>query len=207
MSINNTFGNLWGLPYLVAIGFSKSASGYVLLMTVLVGAAVSLIIGTVLVRRPSLRVPIAVANALATLSAWIPLLVAGGDHPNPALVVVLVAVMSLGGPVSLIAFLLARAYNGTATAGTATGVINGAGFVSTIVCSGVIGAVLEIVGNSGPGAFRVAYLAALAVPALGLSRMLIWWHRLRADILTRSEAGEPVPLPVVRRPWDARAMP
>ncbi len=204
MSMANAFASLWGLPYLVAMGFTKSRAGYVLLLCVLVGIVVSLSAGVALVRRPHLRVPISVASCVVTVLTWIGLLTFGGDHPNKALVIVLVAVMAVGGPVSSIGFLLARDYNRPANGGTATGVTNVAGFVATISCAGVIGGVLSIAGNTGPGAFRLAFLAALAIPAFGTFRMVVWWRRSRADVLKRAEAGQSVPVLVVRRPWDAR---
>jgi MFS family permease len=171
---------------------------------VVIGVFISLSAGVLLVRRPHVRVPISVASCVITVLSWIALLAFGGDHPNKPLVIVLVLVMSVGGPVSSIGFLLARDYNRPANAGTATGVTNVAGFVATISCAAVIGGVLDIAGNTGPGAFRVAFLAALAIPALGTFRMVVWWRRSRADVLKRAEAGQSVPVLVVRRPWDVR---
>ncbi len=98
------------------------------------------------------------------------LLAIGGDHPNKVLVTVLVALMAVGPPVSAISFMLARDYNRPEIGGTATGVVNGAGFIAAITCAAAIGGVLEIAG-SGPGAFRFALGAAIAIQAFGTVRI------------------------------------
>jgi MFS family permease len=193
MSTATVFAALWGLPYLVANGFSKSSGSNVLLLCVLVAIVVSLSLGVIVAARPILRV-----------GAWVPLLAAGGDHPNKTLVTVLVALMAIGPPISSVAFLLARDYNRATSGGTATGVVNGAGFIATIVCAGAIGGVLEVVGSTA-GGFRVAFAAAIAIQAFGTFRIAVWWRRVRAGLLVRTERGLPVPVPVVRHPWDLAA--
>jgi len=204
MSTATVFAALWGLPYLVAVGFTKSSGSNVLLLCVLVAIVVSLGMGAVVAARPILRVPIAFGACVLTVGAWVPLLLAGGDHPSKALVTVLVALMAIGPPVSSIAFLLARDYNRPASGGTATGVVNGAGFIATILCAGAIGGVLELMG-SGAGAFRVAFGAAIAIQAFGTFRIAVWWRRVRGGLLIQAERGQSVPVLVVRHPWDLAA--
>ena len=123
----------------------------VLLMCVVVSVVVSFSVGALTARRPILRVPIAFGSCVATVIGWALLLALGGDHPDKVGVTVLVAVMAVGPPVSAIAFMLARDYNRPAIGGTATGAVNCAGFIATIVCAAVIGAVLEIAGSTGSG--------------------------------------------------------
>jgi hypothetical protein len=112
--------------------------------------------------------------------------------------------MAIGPPISSIAFLLARDYNRPASGGTATGVVNGAGFIATILCAGAIGGVLELMGSSA-GAFRVAFGAAIAIQAFGTFRIAVWWRRVRGGLLVQTERGLPVPVVVVRHPWDLAA--
>jgi MFS family permease len=204
MSTATVFAALWGLPYLVAVGFSKSGGSNVLLLCVVVAIVVSLSMGVVVAARPILRVPIAFGACILTIAGWVPLLAAGGDHPNRTLVTGLVALMAVGPPISSVAFLLARDYNRSASGGTATGVVNGAGFIATILCAGAIGGVLELMGSTASG-FRVAFGAAIAIQAFGTFRIAVWWRRVRAGLLVQTEKGLPVPVLVVRHPWDLAA--
>jgi MFS family permease len=52
MSTATIFGTLWGLPFLVAAGFSEAAAGGVLLTCVLVAIAASLVVGSLTAARP-----------------------------------------------------------------------------------------------------------------------------------------------------------
>jgi hypothetical protein len=201
MSTATIFAMLWGLPYLVAIGFSNSAASELLLMCVIVSVVIGFSVGAVTSARPILRVPIAVASCVATIVGWVLLLAIGGDHPDKVLVTVLVAVMAVGPPVSAVSFMLARDYNRPEIGGTATGVVNGAGFIAAITCAAAIGGVLEIAG-SGPGAFRLALAAAIAIQAFGTVRLLVWWRRVRADVLQRQVDGQSVPIALIAHRWD-----
>jgi len=202
MSTATAFAVLWGLPYLVATGFSNAAASELLLMCVVVAVVISFSVGALTSTRPILRVPIAFGSCVATVLGWVLLLALGGDHPDKLVVTVLVAVMAVGPPVSAIAFMLARDYNPPAVGGTATGAVNCAGFIATIACAAVIGVVLEIAGNTGPGAFRLALAAAIAIQASGTFRVAVWWRRVRAEVLQRQADGLTVPIRLVPRRWD-----
>jgi MFS family permease len=207
MSTATVFAVLWGLPYLVSTGFTDAAASEVLLLCVVVSVVVSFSMSALTAARPILRVPIAFISCVVTVVGWAILLGAGGDHPNKVLVTALVAVMAVGPPVSAIAFMLARDYNRPAIGGTATGAVNCAGFIATIVCAAAIGGALEIAGDTGPGAFRVALGSAVAIQAFGTFRMAIWWHRVRVEVLRRQADGHPVPVRLVAHPWDAPRVP
>jgi MFS family permease len=202
MSCATAFAVLWGLPYLVATGFSNGAASGLLLMCVVVAVVVSFGVGTLTARRPIVRVPIAFGSCAVTVIGWALLLALGGDHPDKVGVALLVAVLAVGPPVSAIAFMLARDYNPPAIGGTATGAVNCAGFLATIACAAVIGGVLEIAGSTGPGAFRLAMAAAIAIQAFGTFRVAVWWRRVRADVLQQQADGRTVPIRLVSRRWD-----
>jgi sugar phosphate permease len=108
------------------------------------------------------------------------------------------ALLSLGGPVSMIGFALARDYNPIERVGTATGLVNVAGFVATTVTSLVVGVLLQWTG----GNFRVSLLSVVVVLALGTWRMLVWWRRARAHVFAAEARGEDVPVRLTRRRWD-----
>jgi predicted MFS family arabinose efflux permease len=202
MSTATVFATLWGVPYLVAAGFSQAAAGALLLVLVLGGMAASLSIGSVTAVRPAWRVPLALVVCVATTSGWGAMLALGGDHPAAPAVVLLVLVMSTGGPASSIGFALARDYNRSAIVGTATGVVNVGGFVATILGTAVMGLVLELIGTGSPGDYRLALASVLVIQLFGTVQVVGCWRRLRAEVLDRQVDGLPVPVPAYRHSWD-----
>ena len=109
--------------------------------------------------------------------------------------------MTTGGPISSIGFALARDYNGPAIVGTATGVVNVAGFVAAIVACLSLGWTLDLQGSASLGSYRLAFAVAVTVQALGLVQTVRWWLLARHWVL-RAEEGKPIPVPVVRHRWD-----
>ncbi|MBV9593667.1 MAG: MFS transporter [Actinobacteria bacterium] len=202
MSTTTVFTLLWGVPYLVAIGFSQSAASAVLLVCVAMAVIAGPPIGMVIGRRPSLRVPIAIGVCVSTAVGWLVLLELGGSNPPIAPVVLLVVFAALGGPVSAIGFALARDYNEPSMVGTATGVVNVGGFVAAIVGSAIVGATLEVRGGSSAGDYRVAFAAMLLVQVVGIAQLVRWWRRARAVAIRRQRQGLSVPVRVVARGWD-----
>lgn len=194
------FGLMWGMPFLVrGQGYpATTASG--LLMVLVVGAMFGPAIGAFIGRRPDLRMPLALGYLTAATLAWGLLL----SWPGRVPIVLLIcgfAVISLGAPVSMIAFALARDYNPLPRVGTATGVVNVGGFAATAVTMFLVGALLELTG----GDFRLALLAVVAVLVLGSWRIAVWYRRTRAAVLDAQDRGEDVPVQVRRRAWDVPA--
>ncbi|MHA3700939.1 MFS transporter [Jatrophihabitans sp. YIM 134969] len=199
-SATTAFGVLWGQPYLVtAVGMTPETASLVLLLTVAVSAAGGPSLGALLTRRPSVRVPVAVVVGVGTVVGW--LVVLAPAHPSAAVVVVVVAFTALGGPSSMIAFSLARDYNEGTAVGTATGVVNTAGFLATVVIALGVGIVLSLLGGQSPEHFRVAMLVLVAVQAVGIVQLLLWWRRARAYLLVRQARGDVLPFPLHRRRW------
>ncbi len=203
MSTSLTFGVLWGLPFMVeSQGLSRNAASTVLLLSVLTAIVVGPPIGYLIGRRPATRVPLAIGINLVTVLGWYAVL-AGYARPMPHwLLVTLVLVTTTGGPVSSIGFALARDYNGPSIVGTATGVVNVAGFVGSIVASLSLGWALDLQGSASLDAYRVAFAVAVTVQAFGLAQMVRWWLRARHWALRALEEGRPIPVPVVRHRWD-----
>jgi sugar phosphate permease len=202
MSTATVFGTLWGLPFLVAGGFTDESAGAVLLVCVVVAVAASVAVGSVTAARPGWRVPVGLAVCGGTVLGWGALLALGGNHPAKAVVVLLVAATACGGPASSIGFALARDYNRPAVVGTATGLVNVGGFIATILGTAAVGLILDVTGHSGPGAFRLAFAAVVALQLFGTCQVLAGWLRLRAEVLDRQDGGIAVPVPVHRHPWD-----
>ena len=147
MSLTTMFSVLWGLPYLVAQGFSPAAASGVLLVCVLAAIAISPAVGMVFGRFPAARVPFAVGVCLVTVAGWVMLLACFGGRPPHALIVAVTALMAAGGPASTIGFSLARDYNARTVVGTATGVVNVGGFSAAILASLLVGGILDLAGR------------------------------------------------------------
>jgi MFS family permease len=206
MSAMMIFGVLWGMPYLVqGQGFDRSGASAILLESVAVAAVASPAVGTLVARRPAVRVPFALVVTAVTVAGWLLLIAGFGGQPPHWLIVAQVAVMALGGPASAVGFALARDYNRADVMGTATGVVNVGGFVATVAGAVGIGWVLGAIGSSTPDAFRVAFLVVVAVQAAGLVQAVRWWRRTRAYVLGAQARGEHVPVPAVRHRFDLAA--
>ena len=201
MSLATMFAVLWGLPYLVRQGFTDAGASVVLLVCVLAAIVSSPAIGAVFGRYPAARVPFALGVCLVSVAGWAVLLGGFGGRPPHPLIVAVVAVAAVGGPASTIGFSLARDYNPPAMVGTATGVVNVAGFTSTIIASLLVGGVLEMTGPGSAG-YRLAFCCAVAVQVFGTAMAIRWWLRVRGLLLGAQSRGEPVPVPVVRRQFD-----
>jgi MFS family permease len=206
MSTSLTFAVLWGVPFMVeGQRMSRNAASTVLLLSVLVAILVGPPIGYLTGRHPVTRVPLAIGTSLVTVLGWYAVL-AGFSGPMPYwLLLALVLVTTTGGPVSSIGFALARDYNGPAIVGTATGVVNVAGFVASIVACLSLGWTLDLLGSQTLGSYRLAFAVAVTVQALGLAQMARWWLLARRGLLRALEAGQSVPVPIVRHRWDLGA--
>ncbi|MEO6702439.1 MAG: MFS transporter [Jatrophihabitantaceae bacterium] len=206
MSTALMFGVLWGVPFMVqSQGLSRDQASTALLASVLVGTAVGPLIGYLIGRHPASRVPIAIGSCLVTVLAWyLALALYSGPMPRP-LLIALVLVTGTGGPVSGIGFSLARDYNGPGIVGTATGVVNVAGFVAAIASCLLTGWMLDLAGSAGwtlRAGYRLAFAVAVGVQLLGLVQMVRWWLRARRGLLATLAVGGHVPVRIVRHRWD-----
>jgi len=205
MSVSVMFGVLWGVPFLVqSQGFSRSGASALLLVSVLVAIVVGPLIGYLISRHPSVRVPLAIGVCLTTALGWYAVLgLFTGPIPR-GLLVALVLLTATGAPVSAIGFSVARDYNGPAIVGTATGVVNVAGFVAGILCCLVVGWTLDLATGSERSGYRLAFALAATVQLFGVVQLVRWWLRARHGLLRALAAGQPTPVLIVRHRWDLR---
>ncbi|WP_329044659.1 MFS transporter [Amycolatopsis sp. NBC_01488] len=195
----NALTLLWGVPWLVqGQGQSKATASALLTVFVFGSMAGGPLLGGVIGRRPSLRMPLVGGYIGGAALIWAVLLSWPGQVPV-ALLVPAFAFLALGGPASMIGFALARDYNPLSRVGTATGVVNVGGFVATTIAALLVGVLLQWTG----GNFRISLLAIVAILALGTSRMLVWWRRTRAHLFLAEARGEELPVRITRRRWDA----
>ncbi len=206
MSTPAVLGLLWGYPYLVqAQGMSPKAASSTLGLLVIGAIVASPIVGALFSRNPEWRMPIAGWFLAFALTGWAVLLLWPGGHvPSPVIAVVFV-VLTIGGPISGVAFALARDYNPSHRQSTASGLVNVGGFLAVTVAALGVGVLLDLFENvmTPQSAFRVAFSSCVAVLALGGWRMLVWWRRARAAVFAAEERGETVPVQLRRRRWDA----
>jgi MFS family permease len=203
MSTSLTFGVLWGVPFMVeGQRMSRNAASTVLLLSVLLAIVVGPPIGYLTGRFRATRVPLAIGTSAATVLGWYAALAAYSEPMPRWLLVALVLLTTTGGPISSIGFALARDYNGPAIVGTATGVVNVAGFLAAITACLTLGWTLDLLGSVSLGSYRLAFAVAVTVQTLGLVQMIRWWLRARHAALRALELGRPVPVAVVRHRWD-----
>lgn len=190
---------LWGVPFLVdGLGYSATTAGSLLMVFVFGAMVGGPVVGWAIGRWPGSRMPLVLGYVAALAAVWGFLLAWPGQIPVAVLVPAF-AVLSLGGPASMIGFALARDYNPLCRVGTATGVVNVGGFVATTVVTLLVGLLLQATG----GNYRVALLSVVAALALGTWRMCVWYRRARAELFAAQDRGEEVPVRVRRRIWDA----
>ncbi|MBM7775867.1 sugar phosphate permease [Actinokineospora baliensis] len=198
---------LWGYPYLVqGQGLSPAAAGSVLSLLVLVSMVTAPLIGQLMGRWPQSRMPMVGGFLAVAVLVWAVLLGwPGGVVPAPV-VAVAFAIFAVGGPLSGVAFALARDYNPLHRVGTASGVVNVGGFTAITVSALGVGLLLGgDTASAGPSAFRMAFLAVTTVLLLGAWRTLVWWRRARAAVFAAETRGDEVPVRIRRRPWDIPA--
>ncbi|GAB2736072.1 MFS transporter [Salinifilum aidingensis] len=194
----NVLTLLWGVPFLVqGQGFEPAAASAMLMVFVFGSMFGGPAVGAVIARKAWVRMPLTAAYLMGALLVWAVLLSWPGSIPLGVLLPAF-ALLSLGGPVSTVGFMLARDYNPMHRVGTSTGVVNVGGFVATTIASLLVGMLVQVSG----GQYRVALLAVVAVLLVGAWRVLVWWRRARGAVFAAIDRGDEVPVRIRRRSWD-----
>lgn len=176
------FALMWGVPYLVsAQGLTSSQAGGVLTVSVIsaivAGPVLGLLSGRFPLRRSWLVLGIMASNA----TAWTVVLAL--SEPAPLwLLVVLVVVISVGGPGSMIGFDYARATSPGSSMGTAQGMVNIGGFLATLLVIEGMGLVLDRMGGYTFEAFRVAWLLLYPVWVIAAIGVLVTRGKARRQL-------------------------
>jgi MFS family permease len=168
MFSGNTFALFWGYPYLVeAQGLSPAAAGGLLTALVVGGMCVGPLLGALAGRWPLRRSVLVLGIVLSSAAMWAVVLAWPGHAPLGVLVL-LVVVLAANGPGSMVGFDFARTENPPARLGSASGIVNVGGFVSSLLMILVIGLLLD-----ASGSYRVAMSAQYAFWAVGLAGVLV----------------------------------
>jgi MFS family permease len=176
---------MWGVPYLtVAQGQSTGVAGALLTISVVVAIAAGIVIGIFTGRYPHRRSWIVLAIIGSNALVWTVVLALPGRAPL-WLLIVLIAVISIGGPGSMVGFDFARTFNPSATLGTAQGMVNMGGFIASLLVMQAMGVILGAAGGYSFDSFRLAWTVQYAIWVLAVVGILI--TRKKARALMRDE--------------------
>ena len=181
------FALMWGVPYLtVAQGVSMGVAGSLLTISVVAAISAGIVIGVFTGRHPHRRSRLVLAIIGSNALAWTAVLALPGRAPL-WLLVVLVVVISVGGPGSMVGFDFARTFNPSATLGTAAGMVNMGGFVASLLVMQAMGLILDAAGDFSFEAFRLAWIVQYAVWILAVVGILITRRKARRQVSLEQE--------------------
>lgn len=185
-------GMLWGFPFFVrGENTSEAFANLLLSLMVIALVATSPLFGWLVAFHQWHRSTIVLSVIWGMVAAWTAVLLWPGDAPG-WLLIVLVMIVGAGSPTAMIGLDLGRTSNPVERMGSATGIINQAGFIASLVLVVAIGVILDVVAAKtgvaySPGAFKLAMSFQYLLWALGL--LQIW--RYRRKTRRRLIADEP----------------
>ena len=185
------FALMWGVPYLtVAQGLSTTVAGTLLTVSVVAAISSGILVGIFTGRHPHRRSRLVLGIIASNALVWTVVLALPGRAPL-WLLVVLVVVISVGGPGSMVGFDFARTFNPGATLGTASGMVNMGGFIASLLVMQAMGVIIDAVGEFSFEAFRLAWTVQYAIWVLAVVGILI--TRRKARRVMKLELGPQLP--------------
>lgn len=165
------FALMWGVPYLTAAQHvSRDDAGALLTVSVLTAIVAGILIGIFTGRKPHRRSWLVLGIIAGNALIWT--VVLARDSPAPYwLLVVLVVVISIGGPGSVVGFDFARTFNPRSSLGTAQGAVNVGGFLASLILMQGMGMVIGAMGGYSFASFRAAWCLqyiAWAIAVIGI---------------------------------------
>jgi MFS family permease len=180
------FALLWGVPYLEsAQHLSASAAGALITLFVLCTICIGPVVGMLTSRYPARRSWLILAVIAADALTWTAVLAFPGPAPR-WLLVLLVVVLSAGGPGSVVGFDIARTSNPRSSLGVAQSMVNMGGFSATLFVLAVMGAVMTALGGFTPEAFRIAWLVQYPVWLAAVIGVLVMRRKCRSQDAARN---------------------
>ncbi|MCV7424247.1 MFS transporter [Mycobacterium yunnanensis] len=178
---------MWGVPYLtVAQGQSAHVAGALLTVSVVTAICAGVLIGILTGRYPHRRSWIVLGIIASNALIWTVVLALPTRAPL-WLLVVLVVVISVGGPGSMVGFDFARTFNPSSTLGTAQGMVNMGGFIASLLVMQAMGVLLGAAGGYSFESFRHAWTVQYAVWALAVVGILITRRKTRRLMAAEQE--------------------
>lgn len=177
-----TFSLLWGVPYLSsAQGLDDATVGSLLTLSVFSAIVAGPVLGILTGRFPMRRSWLVLSIMAACALVWT--IVLARSEPSPLwLLIVLVIVISIGGPGSVIGFDYARTSNPSSSMGTAQGMVNIGGFLASLIVIQVMGVILGNMGGYTFDGFRVAWLVQYPVWVLGIVGVIVTRRKVRREL-------------------------
>ncbi|WP_338054609.1 MFS transporter [Subtercola vilae] len=195
---STAFALLWGYPFLIqGEGLSAGSASAIFTLYVVFGAVLGPVVGTLSARHPLRRSWLVLAVIGSQAAVWMLVIVWPGRAPF-AVLIALALVLCAGGPGSMIAFDFTRAHNPASRLGTATGIVNGGGFLAGVIAIFLIGVAMDLQNAGTPAtysleAFKVAFLVQFPIWAIGVVALLRERRRTRAHMATLG-----IHLPLIR---------
>jgi MFS family permease len=176
------FALMWGVPYLtVAQNLSRAEAGTLLTISVVAAIVSGVVIGMVTGRHPHRRSRIVLGIVISNALIWTVVLALPHAAPH-WLLVVLIVVISVGGPGSMVGFDFARTFNPRSTLGTAQGAVNMGGFLASLLVMQAMGMVIGAAGGYSFDSFRLAWCVQYVVWVLAIVAILITRKKARRTI-------------------------
>ncbi|NTY63074.1 MFS transporter [Mycolicibacterium sphagni] len=176
------FALMWGVPYLtVAQNLSRSQAGTLLTISVVAAIVFGVVIGMVTGRHPHRRSWVVLGIVISNALVWTVVLALPHAAPH-WLLVVLIVVISVGGPGSMVGFDFARTFNPRSTLGTAQGAVNMGGFLASLLVMQAMGMIIGATGGYSFSSFRLAWCVQYAVWVLAAIGILITRKKARRTI-------------------------
>lgn len=175
------FALLWGVPYLEsAQHLSASAAGALMTLFVVSMVCIGPVVGVLTSRYPMRRSWLLLAVIAADALIWTAVLAFRGPAPR-WLLVLLVVVLSAGGPGSVVGFDIARTSNPRSNLGVAQSIVNMGGFLATLTVLAAMGMVMTAMGGFTPAAFRLAWLVQYPVWLAAVIGVLVMRRQAHAQ--------------------------
>ena len=181
------FALMWGVPYLtVAQGVSTGVAGALVTISVVAAILSGIVVGIFTGRHPHRRSRLVLAIIFSNALAWTAVLALPGRAPI-WLLLLLIIVISVGGPGSMVGFDFARTFNPSATLGTAQGMVNMGGFVASLLVMQAMGLILDAAGDYSFSSFRLAWTVQYVIWALAVVGILITRRKARRQMKLKQE--------------------
>ncbi|MCV7431410.1 MFS transporter [Mycolicibacterium bacteremicum] len=184
------FALMWGVPYVTtAQGQTRGVAGMLLTISVVTAIAAGIVLGILCGRFPHRRSRFVLAIITSNAVIWTVVLALPGRAPL-WLLIVLIVIISVGGPGSMVGFDFARTFNPSATLGTAQGMVNMGGFLASLLLMQAMGWILDAAGGYSPESFRLAWTLQYVVWALAVVGILITRGKTRRQLGLQGNASD-----------------
>ncbi|MDO5701221.1 MAG: MFS transporter [Bowdeniella nasicola] len=181
----NVFLILWGMPLLtLGQGYSTATAAALISINSLAGIVAGPLIASAIVRHPMQRSSLVLALIAVTAASWLIVLV-GGDVRPVWMWAAHVVVLACAGAGSSIGFDIARTSLPAHHFGTASGLVNMGGFISSIVTAQAIGFILDALRPAGDftaSDFRVALAVQIPIALIGVGGILLSRAKARSRL-------------------------